>query len=69
MLNLNDLYSNRAKRNAGSFLRQIFPRTREPGVINFAGGLPNPDFFRSSRLLLPLKKPCAWMAEKRCNMA
>jgi 2-aminoadipate transaminase len=45
MFNSNELLSKRAQKNAGSFLRQIFPRTREPGVINFAGGLPNPDFF------------------------
>ena len=56
MLNLNDLYSNRAKRNAGSFLRQIFPRTREPGVINFAGGLPNPDFFPIEPIIAATEK-------------
>ncbi|MCW1969991.1 MAG: PLP-dependent aminotransferase family protein [Anaerolineae bacterium] len=56
MLNLNELYSNRAKRNAGSFLRQIFPRTRAPGVINFAGGLPNPDFFPVEPIIAATEK-------------
>jgi 2-aminoadipate transaminase len=45
MFNADALFSNRAKSTGQSFLREIFYFARKPGVISFAGGLPNAKFF------------------------
>lgn len=42
---LETLFSQRIQHIQPSFLREILKVTAEPGVISFAGGLPNPDFF------------------------
>ena len=39
------LFSRRMQHIQPSFLREILKITAEPGVISFAGGLPNPDYF------------------------
>ncbi len=39
------LFTNRAVNTPKSFLREIMKATRQPNVISFAGGVPNPAFF------------------------
>lgn len=39
------LFSRRMQHLQPSFIREILKVTAEPGVISFAGGLPNPDYF------------------------
>jgi 2-aminoadipate transaminase len=42
---LEKLFSRRIQQMQPSFLREILKITAEPGIISFAGGLPNPDYF------------------------
>ena len=42
---MEQLFANRARQAQGSFIREILKVTKQPEVISFAGGLPNPDIF------------------------
>jgi 2-aminoadipate transaminase len=42
---MKELYSSRMSRVPRSFVREILKVTDDPGIISFAGGLPNPDSF------------------------
>jgi len=42
---MKDLYSKRMSKVPRSFVREILKVTDDPGMISFAGGLPNPDSF------------------------
>jgi 2-aminoadipate transaminase len=42
---MNYLFANRARHSQESFLREVLKVTKNPEVISFAGGLPNPQIF------------------------
>ncbi|MFO7992451.1 MAG: PLP-dependent aminotransferase family protein [Thermoplasmata archaeon] len=45
MVNCKKLFSERAKEMKASEIRELLKLTQRPGIISFAGGLPNPDAF------------------------
>lgn len=45
MVNCKKLFSERAKEMKTSEIRELLKLTQRPGIISFAGGLPNPDAF------------------------
>jgi 2-aminoadipate transaminase len=47
---MEQLFANRARQARGSFIREILKVTKQPEVISFAGGLPNPDIFPVTKL-------------------
>ncbi len=54
MVKCNDIFSERAKSMKTSEIRELLKLTQKPGIISFAGGLPNPDAFpvESTRRLI-----------------
>ncbi|MGM0406112.1 MAG: hypothetical protein ACQEQM_08225, partial [Thermoplasmatota archaeon] len=54
MVKCDDIFSERAKSMKASEIRELLKLTQKPGIISFAGGLPNPDAFpvESTRRLI-----------------
>ncbi|MFW6038616.1 MAG: PLP-dependent aminotransferase family protein [Candidatus Saliniplasma sp.] len=54
MVKCNEIFSERAKSMKTSEIRELLKLTQKPGIISFAGGLPNPDAFpvESTRRLI-----------------
>lgn len=54
MVKCNQIFSERAKSMKASEIRELLKLTQKPGIISFAGGLPNPDAFpvESTRRLI-----------------
>ena len=48
--NLEELFSNRAKGIKASVIRELLKLTNRPGIISFAGGLPDPKLFPSKQI-------------------
>ena len=42
---LQEIYSTNAKNMKKSVIRELLKLTQKPGIISFAGGLPNPNYF------------------------
>lgn len=49
-MNIEGLYSERANKMRSSEIRELLELSQQPGVISFAGGLPNPDAFPSQQI-------------------
>ncbi|MBT6714872.1 MAG: PLP-dependent aminotransferase family protein [Elusimicrobiaceae bacterium] len=56
MVNLNDILASVTKRAQASVLRELLKRTSEPGIISFAGGLPDPKSFPVEQIKKVLDK-------------
>jgi len=49
-MKLRDLYSERVLKMRSSEIRELLELSQQPGVISFAGGLPNPDAFPAEEI-------------------
>ena len=52
------MYSQRAEQLNSSFIRDILTVSQQPGVISFAGGLPDPSLFPLQPLKAAINQPC-----------